>query len=368
VVPDLFGLPGGIARYCCLVAKTLNEWDELEKLDVLALRDQPETRPDGRYLAGGRFSYKGYGGNRLAFGRSVVATMARRRYHLLMSGHANLTPLLFLPTSGWGQVKRVVFAYGTDVWVRLPAYRRFALQHLDRIIAISQYTARRAATANSLSTANLTILHNCLDPSLDSHRALDIEEGFRRNPGQAIVTVSRISRFEAGKGHVAVLRALPTVLRQIPDLCYYIVGDGDLRPDLERLAAALGLGDHVRFLGTLSDDAVGRVLASSQVFVMPGKYEGFGFVFLEAMSHALPIIAGDRDASPEVVADAGLLVNPDDPDQIATALVRLLLDSGLRHRLGAAGQRRLDDLFRYDRFRSKLLADLTRLMQQHRAA
>src|ERR1700687_4223526 len=93
----------------------------------------------------------------------------------------------------------------------------------------------------------------------------------------------------------------------------------------------------------------------ARVFVMPSKAEGFGFVFLEAMAHGRPVVAGNRDAASEVLGEeAGLLVDPDDVPQVASALTGLLASADLRERLGAAGRARADRYFGYALFKTRL--------------
>jgi phosphatidylinositol alpha-1,6-mannosyltransferase len=99
------------------------------------------------------------------------------------------------------------------------------------------------------------------------------------------------------------------------------------------------------------------------VFVMPSRAEGFGFVFLEAMAHGLPVVAGNVDATSEVVVDGetGYLVDPTSVRALVTAISRLLGDRDLRLLMGSAGRARVRENFGYDRFRmrlSELLADL----------
>jgi phosphatidyl-myo-inositol dimannoside synthase len=346
------------------VLKALTESDQIGRITVLSLRDDPTTTPDTRYTNGADVEYRGFGKDRFLFTRVALQTQIRKSYDLLLAGHVNLAPLLFVPLPlARGARRRITFIYGTDAWDRLPRLRRNSLIDSDLVVAISQFTAGLARAKNGLRQENLRVLHNCLDPTL-----FTISDGaglpVRVPPAgkNIFLTVARISKFEAGKGHVTVIRALPTVLEHVPDAEYWVVGEGDLRPDLERLAAHLGVAEHVRFLGRVDDSCLGAIYGASKIFVMPCKFEGFGFVFLEAMAQGLPIVAGNRDASPEVLGDAGILVDPDDPAQVAVALTRLLRDSELRNHLGALAKSRLE-AFGYDHFRSTLASYVAETMQ-----
>jgi glycosyltransferase involved in cell wall biosynthesis len=363
LVPDLFGPPGGIARYCRLVTRALCESGCVRQLDVVALWDADHAPVDARYLFGPRLSYTPAGGRRSTFIRTAVRLLEQHEYDLVVSALVGLSPLLFVPSIRNFGARRVTFIYGLDAWYHLPWRKRVALRRSDVVISNSQHTATRATRANGLDPSRLRVLYGCLDPELESGPAGPGTEAPRgRQPafaGPTIVTVSRLMTGE-DKGHVAVLRALPSILREIPDLHYVIVGDGNFRPALEDLARSQGVAQHTHFVGSVSDAEVASYLDASQAFVMPSRIEGFGFVFLEALAHGLPVIAGTHDAAPEVLGpDAGVMVDTDDVQQVGEAVVHVLEDADLRARLVAAGRRRLDARFRYPAFRETLLAHLT---------
>lgn len=352
LVPDLFVRPGGIARYCALVCKALLSSSHVERLDIMALSDDPSTVVDASYLSGSNYTFRGFGGKRVRFALHALQAIARGHYDLLLSGHVNLTPILMMPTQG---TRRITFIYGTDVWSRLPWHRRWPLAHTD-MISISNWTARVATSANSLPAGRVRILHNCLDPSFNiGGRSNGVPTSNAAT--KIVLTVSRLTPPDVSKGHRAVIRALPDVITRFPDVEYRVVGDGELRGQLEALGASLGVRDHIRFLGWLPEDELRREYANATVFAMPSSEEGFGFVFLEAMAHAKPVIAGIADAGPEVVGEneAGLLVDPHQPAQVSEALINLLGDASLRDRLGDAGRGRVQRLFQFEQFRTHLL-------------
>ena len=362
LVPDLFGPPGGIARYSRLVTRALCESECVEQLDVIAFWDEDRSAIDSRYLFGEGQSYTPSRGRRAGLIQAAVSLLQHNHYDVLIAALVGLSPLLFVPSMRNTSARRVTFIYGVDAWCRLPWHKRVAVRRSDVVISNSQYTARRAAEANQLDSSRLRLLYGCLDPELESGPRGYSAESRRAVPaafpGRTIVTVSRLAIGE-DKGHVAVLRALPSILRKVPDLQYVIIGDGSFRPGLEELARSLGVAHRTHFVGSASDAVVAWYLDNSAAFVMPSRIEGFGLVFLEALAHGLPVIAGRHDAAPEVLGpDAAVMVDTDDVEQVADAVVQVLADSQLRGRLVAAGRRRLDARFRYPAFRETLLAHL----------
>ena len=126
---------------------------------------------------------------------------------------------------------------------------------------------------------------------------------------------------------------------------WILVGDGELRGELEAQAGSLGLASHVHFTGWRHD--VGEMLALADVFVLPSKSEGFGRVLVEAMAMGRAVVATNVGGIPDIVLDGetGLLVEPANPVALAHA-VRALFDEPARAaRLGAAGRTRAESTF-----------------------
>jgi glycosyltransferase involved in cell wall biosynthesis len=118
-----------------------------------------------------------------------------------------------------------------------------------------------------------------------------------------------------------------------------IVGDGPLRPELEREAAECGLDRSVRFLGSHAD--VTTFYRIADVFVLPSVTEGLSNALLEAMAAGLPVVASDVAGNREVIEDGvnGVLVDWADPGAAAGVVLRLLDDAELRRRVGEAARR-----------------------------
>jgi len=370
LVPDLLGPPGGIARYCRLVAQALLEAGV--NLHVLALMDEPRNGEVHAAKFPG-MTYIPCAGSRPAFIRQTIERTIQARPGLVLTGHVNLAPL------GWAlarlsRASQVTFLYGIDAWTPLSRTRRLALQRADRLLAISRYTAGRASQANALDPARLRVLHNCLDPQLErtqiSH-SLGSSPKFPQAPpdqptedhAPSLLTVARMSLAEQYKGHDVVLRAMPELLRRFPDLRYDIVGDGDARPGLQALAHELGVAQAARFHGIVSEAELQGHYAQASLFIMPSRAEGFGFVFLEAMAQGLPVVAGNMDATPEVIADGetGLLVDPTSVDAIVAAVSRILQDNDMRTRMSKAARHHVASRFSYQSFRRQLIDELAQV-------
>lgn len=345
LVPDLLGPPGGIALYCRLVCSALTAAGL--SVEVLALLDSP-----GPGLPGLR--YQACRGSRPAFIRQALFSVFRERPVLIIVGHPNFAVLGGL-LGILGRARVVTWLYGIDAWTPLSAARCWALRQSDRLVAISHYTAQRAAEVNALSADKMRVLYNCLDPKF-----VETLPERRVSVTPNLLTVGRLSLAEQYKGQDRVIRALSAVLAQFPDTVYHIVGAGDWRPTLEALAQQTGVAQAVRFHGRVSDEELQQRYAEASVFIMPSTQEGFGFVFAEAMAHGVPAIGGNVDATPEVIKDGetGYCVNPDSIEEIARAVLRLLADEALRRRLGVQAARHVRGKFGFAQFQQQLLTCL----------
>lgn len=137
--------------------------------------------------------------------------------------------------------------------------------------------------------------------------------------------LAAIGRFVEQKGQMVLIRAMARLVHQIPDLHLVLIGDGEMRAELERAIEELGIGAHVVLTGWLPEDAVQAELARSHALVMPSFAEGLPMVVMEAMAAARPVIATHIAGMPELVlpGETGWLVPAGDEDALADAVRQL---------------------------------------------
>lgn len=216
-------------------------------------------------------------------------------------------------------------------------------------------TARLAAGAEAVVAVSAHTVAQVVDAGADPARVHRVLNGVdlpavpcgKTAPRPTLITVARLE--DRYKGHDTLIRALPLIRARVPEVEWVVVGDGSLRPELERLAEREGVRAAVRFLGTVTDAERDAALDRARVFAMPSRLpaggvggEGFGIVYLEAAARGLPVVAGNVGGALDAVVDGetGLLVNPDDPAAVAGAISGLLCDPERAAALGAAGERR----------------------------
>ena len=178
-------------------------------------------------------------------------------------------------------------------------------------------------------------------------------EGSRSQSGTVRPRFAFVGRLIEWKGVDLLLKATARALRR-HDLELHIIGDGAIRPQLESLAAALGLGDRVVFHGFIPQHQCAKFLAGLDALVLPSLYECGGAVVLEAMATGLPVIATKWGGPADYVDETtGILIEPTGPEsfisEIAEAMVRLAQSSELRARLGQAARKRVVAEFDWER-------------------
>lgn len=136
--------------------------------------------------------------------------------------------------------------------------------------------------------------------------------------------VSTIGRLDSEKGHIYLIEAAASVLKENAQVKFLIIGEGASRKELEDYAVRLGISDSVRFLGLRKD--IPDLLSITDVFVLPSLYEGLGIVVLEAMAMSLPVIATKVGGVPEVIinGETGILVPPGNSRAIAEGIISIL--------------------------------------------
>lgn len=157
----------------------------------------------------------------------------------------------------------------------------------------------------------------------------------RGSGGARLVTVGLLHH---QKGVDVLLAALGRVRASRPEVTLDVVGDGPERARYERLAGELALDGAVTFHGMKTKPELAEILRGADVFVLASRFDTFGAVLIEAQATGLPVVATRVGGIPEVVDDAGLLVERDDPEALAGAIARALDDAAGFDREGAAAR------------------------------
>jgi phosphatidylinositol alpha-1,6-mannosyltransferase len=308
---------------------------------------------DARAPAGwdGRVRFSGADGSRRRFVGAVLehATAPLSRAQVFVV-HLNLA-ITALPLI-WRGASMTVQLHGVEAWTECTPLQRVALRRARRMLAVSRHTAARFRDSNlRLREVPVGVCHPACPEAVTASAVPGIPPGF-------VLIVGRMSRAEGYKGHDVLIDAWPQVCAAVPDARLVIAGDGDDRPRLMDKASQLAPGDAVIFTGRIPDVRLARLYQDAAFFAMPSGGEGFGLVYLEAMRAARACLASPG-AAEEIVVDGvtGVIVPPR-REQIADAVIRLLLDPGQAVAMGRAGAARVAQEFNRDVFVRALRREL----------
>jgi phosphatidyl-myo-inositol dimannoside synthase len=299
---------------------------------------------------------RGFGGNQRALALEVWKRQGKDRgaacvFDLL--GLARAQSYLPAPL----RAPYLILLHGIEVWRPLGWDRRRAIARATVIAAVSAHTLERARPfapgVDRASVLPLALEERRLEGAVDAPLLGRVGRGF-------LLIVGRMDVRERYKGHDQLLEAL----KGVPDARLVVAGDGDDRARLEAKAEGLGIADRVAFTGFTSEATLAELYRRCAAFAMPSRGEGFGLVYLEAMRAGKPVLAARGSAAGEIVVDGatGLLVDPDDREEMRGALGRLLDHPGEAKRMGEAGFERWRKELSLERFRERLRPLLERLI------
>jgi glycosyltransferase involved in cell wall biosynthesis len=260
----------------------------------------------------------------------------------------------------------VVTLHGSDVSVseQKPWFARLARRAFSQARAItapSDDLLQRAARLGA--TGELELIPWGADPDVfrpDPDGARDVRH--RHGLGDADVLVVGIGRFVRWKGFDDLITSVARAREQVPGLRLALVGDGDIRGELEAHVARLGLGQVVSFAGMAERNDVNAYLSAADIVAVPsvhsnGFVDGQPTVALEAMAAAKPLVVTRVGGLPDLVREGenGLVVEERDPDALAAALVSLAGDVPRRAAMGAAGRARVVGELNWDTVADRLV-------------
>lgn len=241
----------------------------------------------------------------------------------------------------------------------------WAAQRCHALISVADAMTTQLVAAGVAPREKFTTIYSGMDvePFLqaDAQReAVRASLGFSAED----LVIGKVARLFPLKGHADVLTAAARLHERHPHLHWLFIGDGILRPALERRAQELGLADCVHFYGLAPPEQIPGLLAATDMVVHASLREGLARVLPQAMLAGRPVVCYDLDGAPEVVLPdvTGYLVPPSDPAALCQALESLILDSELRTRLGQQGRELCRDRFRHQTITEQIRALYTSLL------
>lgn len=273
------------------------------------------------------------------------------------------------------KIKYSVILHGMDFTYAIKTARKKwltgkILKNAENVICMNSYTAGLAREFLKEGTEKITVINPGVDKELRISKPRDYELRInlikKYNLENKIILLS-VGRLVKRKGVDMVLKSLPEVLKVASNLVYVIGGAGADEKYLKNINKELQKTGEIIFLGKISDEEKRGWFNLCDIFIMPSRkigddFEGFGIVLLEANMAGKPVIAGDSGGISDAVENGvnGLLVDPNDINDIIYAIVKLAKDKELREKLGKQGKERAEREFGWERQAGKIYRLVTR--------
>lgn len=320
LVTDAFDGQGGIAQYN---RNLISAWSAMDAFEEITVLPRFGSVPDNQVLK--KVTQRAPVASTILYVIRALSFVTRRiPFDFIFCGHLHMVPLAIVlskitGTPVWLQI------HGIEAWKRPSRLVWWFAEKVAIVTAVSRYTRREFLDWANLDSSLVLVLANTFDSQFSYvHDRLSAKERFGLARNRILLTVSRLSREEAYKGHDKVIRCLPVLLQDFPDLIYVVAGSGDLCADLECLAIQEKVNHSVIFLGQLQADVLPILYRAADCFVMPSSGEGFGIVYLEALACGTPVIASDNGGVGDPLQD-GLLGHLCDDDDLAESIRHLLV-------------------------------------------
>lgn len=236
--------------------------------------------------------------------------------------------------------------------------QKFVLSKTDKIIVPSHFLKEVLVNYYRIDDRKVKVIYNSIDLKEYQKPPLEASYSFSK---PKLITVGRLVRHKRVDG---IIEAVRKIVDEYPQIGLLIVGDGPERGNLEKLSQELGIDGKVRFYGKVTHKQMITLLAEAGIFVLNSVYEGLPHAVLEAMACKTPVIATNIRGTDEVVKDGvtGLLVSPDNSNDLVEKLALLLKDKELRERLTENGYKIIAENFTWDKNLSLLETELKEVM------
>ncbi|MGI9285762.1 MAG: glycosyltransferase family 4 protein [Pseudomonadales bacterium] len=229
---------------------------------------------------------------------------------------------------------------------------KMVIRYANKLICNSENSANLLRQWWNAKEHQICVLHPGVDASAFTPPLADSVTDLL--PGRRVIVT--VSRLQPRKGHDVLIKAMPRILQQHPDITYAIVGSGKQENVLRQLIDELAIGDSVILLGECSEAEMKRWYQRSDLFVLPNRQigndvEGFGIVLLEAQACGTPVIAGDSGGTKETmeIGKTGYVLDCSSPEGLVTLISNLFADPKQLATMGAEARERILQVFDWPR-------------------
>lgn len=318
---DTFYSTGGIQQVSRNLAYALNVLSNTAPIFNFHMLSLADANADNRYVNKIRFT--GFKNHRIHFITGAIVHALSSA--IVIISHINLIPAAFIIKTINRKTRIIMLAHGKEVWDKPSHFRRRFIEKHIEIWAVSNFTKQALVNEYHIKEENITVLNNCLGPffKIPTHLKKPIrllrKYGISKDE-QILLSICRLTRHELQKGYDTIIKLMPQLLVEFPNLQYLICGpaEPEEKSRLKKLIHTLNLGKSVKLLGFIEENELTEHYLLADLFVLPSVKEGFGLVFTEAASCGCDIISGNKDGSIDAMLNGrlGSMIDPENKTAI----------------------------------------------------
>ncbi len=238
----------------------------------------------------------------------------------------------------------------------------------DFFISVSQIIVDKAVAAGVDKPEKFRTIYSGMELDWFLNAKFDSQK-VRREFGipEDAPVVGKIARLFPLKGHDQLMDAAPEIVKRVPDVRFFLIGDGILLEHLQKRAGNYGILENFVFAGLIDRERIPEMISAMDVVVHTSLREGLARVLPQALAMGKPCVSFDIDGAPEVVINdkTGYLVEAYDNERLAESISRLLKDADLRAQMGENGRQHVDPAFRSETMVKEIAEVYDMLLKQH---
>jgi len=338
-----FSTTGGIQKMTRTMAHSLNIISKQQQWDF-KLWSLYDSRYDlmSEYLA--KENFVGFGRSKMKLALDTISK--GRKADILILSHINLALIGVIVKILNPKCKIWLVAHGIEVWRPLSFLKTsFLKKFCNQIICVSNFTKHQMIKWHNVDSSKCVVLNNVIDPFIIHPEEFEKPEYLLNRysltaENQVIFTLTRLASSEQYKGYELVIKAISHLKEKFSGLKYILAGQYDATEEtrIKDLISSYNVKNEVILTGFLSERELADYFLLADLFVLPSKKEGFGIVFIEALSCGLPVICGNADGSVDAIrnGELGTAINVNDQDELEKTIssyLRSPLTVKTRHKL-----------------------------------
>lgn len=359
---------GGLENYLFNICKGLPKDKIIVLMDSASLSKSNDFQKEDFCIYQTKFfAWKFLKPSWLPLSWKIYRLIKKEKIKILQFGHYAHYCLIGTLLAKLLKLKILIYFHGIDLWIHQRKkigrwLMKLNLENADKLIANSNFIKNEIFNLG-IPKEKIVVIYPGIN--VEKFKNLNNKKSGDLINKKIILSLGRLIKL---KGYDLVLKALPEVIRVVPNLVYLIIGEGKEEKELRELVKKLDLEKYVNFIEAIKgpEETRASYYALADVFVGPSReiiykdykhVESFGLVYLEAAAAEKPVIATRIGGIKEAVLDGqtGLLVPPENPQALAQALIKLLTDEELAKRLGRQGRKRVEKEFRWEQQIEKIL-------------